>query len=134
MDSSSLSSLSSGSSGMARGRGAEPGHRREGLLLLPAEPGKWGRRGQSSHVTPSDLSVCVCVCGGRGPSSPGPAPSSSEEMANRGISMMAEQQRRRTVRGGLESLSVGEDSLTERRFLRLGGGGNRKSKVTPALR
>lgn len=60
-------------------------------------------------------------------------------MANRGISMMAEQQRRRTVRGGLESLSVGEDSLTERRFLRLGGwggerGGDRKHNVTPALR
>lgn len=120
MDSSSLSSLSSGSSGMASGRGAEPGHRREGLLLLPAEPGERGR-GQRFHVTPSDPCECVCVCGGRGPGSPGPAPSSSEEMANRGISMMAEQQRRRTVRGGLESLSVGEDSLTERRFLRLRG-------------
>lgn len=87
-DSSSRSSLSSGSSGMASGRGAEPGHRREGLLLLPAEPD--------------------------------PAASSSDEMANRGISMMAEQQRRRTVSGGLESLSVGDDSLTDRRFLRLG--------------
>lgn len=43
-------------------------------------------------------------------------PSSSEEMAKRGISMIAEQQRLRTVRGGLESLSVWDDSETDRRF------------------
>ena len=52
------------------------------------------------------------------PGAPAP-PSSSEEMAKRGISMMAEQQRRRTVRGGLESLSVWDDSDTERRLRRL---------------
>lgn len=33
--------------------------------------------------------------------------------------MMAEQQRLRTVSGGLESLSVWDDSETERRFRRL---------------
>lgn len=72
------------------------------------------------------------------PVEPGPAPSSSEEMAKRGISMMAEQQRRRTVSGGLESLSVGDDSLTERRFLRLEeegeggrGRGNKRSNIRP---
>lgn len=42
-------------------------------------------------------------------------------MAKRGISMMAEQQRLRTVRGGLESLSVWDDSDTDRRFRRLQG-------------
>lgn len=41
-------------------------------------------------------------------------------MAKRGISMMAEQQRLRTVSGGLESLSVWDDSETDRRFRRLG--------------
>lgn len=41
-------------------------------------------------------------------------------MAKRGISMIAEQQRRRTVKGGLESLSVWDDSETDRRFRRLG--------------
>ena len=50
---------------------------------------------------------------------PGARPSSSEEMAKRGISMMAEQQRLRTVRGGLESLSVWDDSDTDRRFRKL---------------
>lgn len=40
-------------------------------------------------------------------------------MAKRGISMMAEQQRLRTVSGGLESLSVWDDSETDRRFRRL---------------
>lgn len=45
--------------------------------------------------------------------------SSSVEIANRGISMIAEQQRRRTVRGGLESLSVCEDSDTDRRLRKL---------------
>lgn len=40
-------------------------------------------------------------------------------MAKRGISMMAEQQRLRTVSGGLESLSVWDDSDTDRRFRRL---------------
>lgn len=46
-------------------------------------------------------------------------PSSSEEIAKRGISMIAEQQRLLTVRGGLESLSVWEDSETDKRFRRL---------------
>lgn len=45
--------------------------------------------------------------------------SSSVEIANRGISIIAEQQRRRTVRGGLESLSVCEDSDTDRRLRKL---------------
>lgn len=36
--------------------------------------------------------------------------------------MIAEQQRLRTVRGGLESLSVWDDSDTDRRFLSLEGG------------
>lgn len=57
---------------------------------------------------------------------PGP-PSSSEEMAKRGISMMAEQQRLLTVSGGLESLSVWEDSETDRRFLRLDMEGNKRT-------
>lgn len=73
------------------------------------------------------------------PAKPGPAPSSSDEMANRGISMIAEQQRRRTVSGGLESLSVGDDSLTDRRFLKLeeeeegheGGGSKKRSNIRP---
>ncbi len=81
-DSSSLSSLSTGSSGMAWGRSSPRGPL-TGVFLPPTPP------------------------------------SSSLEMANRGISMMAEQQRRRTVRGGLESLSVWDDSETESRFLRL---------------
>ena len=78
-DSSSLSSLSTGNSGMADGSSSLRGPR-TGVFL---------------------------------------APSSSLEMAKRGISMMAEQQRRRTVSGGLESLSVCEDSDTERRLRRL---------------
>lgn len=49
-------------------------------------------------------------------------------MAKRGISMMAEQQRLRTVRGGLESLSVWDDSETDRRFRRLETGGTGKMK------
>ncbi len=81
-DSSSLSSLSTGSSGMAWGRSSPRGPL-TGVFLPPTPP------------------------------------SSSLQMANRGISMMAEQQRRRTVRGGLESLSVWDDSETESRFLRL---------------
>lgn len=81
-DSSSLSSLSTGSSGMAWGRSSPRGPL-TGVFLPPTPP------------------------------------SSSLEMANRGISIMAEQQRRRTVRGGLESLSVWDDSETESRFLRL---------------
>lgn len=81
-DSSSLSSLSTGSSGMACGRSSPRGPL-TGVFLPPTPP------------------------------------SSSLEMANRGISMIAEQQRRRTVSGGLESLSVWEDSETDRRFLRL---------------
>lgn len=56
-------------------------------------------------------------------------PSSSEEMAKRGISMMAEQQRLRTVSGGLESLSVWDDSETDRRFRRLQTGGERRTRV-----
>lgn len=84
-DSSSLSSLSTGSSGMARGSSSERGPL-TGVLRPPELPLE---------------------------------PSSSVEMAKRGISMMAEQQRRRTVRGGLESLSVCEDSDTDRRLRRL---------------
>lgn len=46
------------------------------------------------------------------------APSSSAEMAKRGMSRSPEQ-RRRTVSGGLESLSVCEDSDMDRRLRRL---------------
>lgn len=90
-DSSSFSSLSTGSSGMERGRSSLRGP------LTP--PGVWLSR---LGATPA---------------------SSSEEMAKRGISMMAEQQRLRTVRGGLESLSVWDDSETDRRLRRLREGG-----------
>lgn len=64
--------------------------------------------------------------------SPG-LPSSSAEMAKRGISMMAEQQRLRTVSGGLESLSVCDNSETERRFRRLEGQETRR-KIKPHSR
>lgn len=84
-DSSSFSSLSTGSSGMARGSSSE-------------------RAPLTGVFRPPELPL---------------EPSSSVEMAKRGISMMAEQQRRRTVRGGLESLSVCEDSDTDRRLRRL---------------
>lgn len=41
--------------------------------------------------------------------------------------MMAEQQRLRTVSGGLESLSVWDDSETDRRLRRLGTGEDRSA-------
>lgn len=95
-DSSSFSSLSTGSSGMARGSSSHRrpltafGPSRLGLFRLPSAPCPW-------------------------------PPSSSEEIAKRGISMIAEQQRLLTVRGGLESLSVWEDSETDKRFRRISG-------------
>lgn len=95
-DSTSFSSLPMGSSGMERGSSSLRGP------LTP--PGVW-------------LSRLGLLRLGATP------PSSSEEMAKRGISMMAEQQRLRTVRGGLESLSVWDDSETDRRLRRLREGG-----------
>lgn len=85
--------------------------------------------------SPSSCSSCSTGCSGMGTGSPSrdctvdssmpsdcgllrTAPSSSVEMANRGMSRRPEQ-RRRTVRGGLESLSVCDDSDMDKRLRRL---------------
>lgn len=96
-------------------------------------------------ASPSSCSSCSTGCSGMGTGSPSrdctvdksipsdcgllrTVPSSSAEMAKRGISRSPEQ-RRRTVKGGLESLSVCEDSDIDKRLRNL----REKTRQSPSV-
>lgn len=97
-------------------------------------------------ASPSSCSSCSTGCSGMGTGSPSRdctvdrsipsdcgllsrVPSSSVEMAKRGMSRSPEQ-RRRTVKGGLESLSVCEDSDMDKRLRSL----KEKTRQSPSVK
>lgn len=121
------------------------GHRHAKHVPVSVEALLAAVEGTGGPASPSSCNSCSTGCSGMGTGSPSrgctadrsspsdcgllrTVPSSSAEMANRGMSRSPEQ-RRRTVKGGLESLSVCEDSDIDKRLRNL----REKTRQSPSV-